>query len=224
LQRFFSGKNNIKFVCDAWHKYSAMNLITITGSESKGESEFMKTSKGTIEFRHLGGTANLEKVVQWCNLLLCVFQHGVNTPFDSLCATVRAVRNRKKYFELRNKVFGVHEALIPGTYMHRFPTTGLSFARKCLIPFDSKEGLIIASQQATENSGLAEMVAKRFKPEVEAEQKRQAARKAAFVSLGEAAGKVEKMKKPKTVTLTPGGISSDEGPEWGIPIFDDSND
>lgn len=46
-----------------WQKYTALNVLPIW-------------SQGTVEFRHMGGTNDVNKIINWCQLIGCLFEYA----------------------------------------------------------------------------------------------------------------------------------------------------
>lgn len=83
----------------SWHKYNAINLGTILGSDSC--SKF-----GTIEFRHLFGTMDTKFIVNWINQILCLRQEVLNTTLPYLLEKLRRINTTSEYFADYKRIFG----------------------------------------------------------------------------------------------------------------------
>ncbi len=71
-----------------WEKYTALNLLPI----------FTQT---TVEFRHMGGTCDLSRIMLWCNLIGCLFSFAKQESFEEA----------SKYFLSLNTTSGYKEAV-----------------------------------------------------------------------------------------------------------------
>lgn len=129
LRDFFAGKLLIESLSDVWNKYSALNLIPVTGTTHGEKHEF--TAKGTVEFRHMGGTKELGKLINWFNIILSLAQYCQNVSFTSLKKQVLAIKTPKDYANLRDQIFqnDLAEVIFLST---TFPDKSLSFAKECL--------------------------------------------------------------------------------------------
>jgi hypothetical protein len=78
-----------------WMKYTALNLQPAQ-------------EKGTVEFRHLEGTCDVEKIVQWINLLNCLSKWAKKVSFDALSTMVLSMNTISNYGEFLRDVFGDH--------------------------------------------------------------------------------------------------------------------
>lgn len=83
----------------AWHKYNAINLGTILGSDSCQKF-------GTIEFRHLFGTMDTKFIVNWINQILCLRQEVMNTTLPKLLEKLRRINTTSEYFADYKRIFG----------------------------------------------------------------------------------------------------------------------
>lgn len=75
-----------------WEKYSAMNLKTLK-------------SFGTVEFRHMEGNHDPEKLGIWIMLLSCLHAAAVRMTVDEVKAEVSKLRSQSHYSEFAQKVF-----------------------------------------------------------------------------------------------------------------------
>lgn len=82
-----------------WHKYNAINLGTILGSDSC-------LKFGTIEFRHLFGTMDTKFIVSWINQILCLRQEVQNTTLPALLEKLRRINTTSEYFADYKRIFG----------------------------------------------------------------------------------------------------------------------
>lgn len=87
-----------------WNKYIGINLCPIWGGESK--------SIGTVEFRHLHGTTNVEEIIQWCNLITALKCAAQVIPQDEILAHIRIMNTTSGYAWLANEVFGSYAKLL----------------------------------------------------------------------------------------------------------------
>lgn len=76
-----------------WYKYYALNISPIFGGES--------SKIGTIEFRHMVGTTNVNYIINWINLIVSLKIMTKNTSLEEL---EKLILNTN-YTETANKVF-----------------------------------------------------------------------------------------------------------------------
>jgi len=75
-----------------WMKYTGLNLIPIH-------------TQGTIEFRHLPGTADVNRISTWLQLLASLVSYGKNTDVAALEKEVIALNTNSEYKQFFYKVF-----------------------------------------------------------------------------------------------------------------------
>lgn len=84
--------------CGRWHKYSAINLGTMLGN---GDVDRL----GTIEFRHLYGTDDINTIINWINNIFCLRQACIQYSYEELYQRVMHMNTTSEYFQLYEKVF-----------------------------------------------------------------------------------------------------------------------
>lgn len=75
-----------------WQKYTGLNLIPTQ-------------TQGTIEFRHLPGTCDLPRILDWLNMIGCLFSTARNIPFEEIKTFITSVNTTSEYKELVRRVF-----------------------------------------------------------------------------------------------------------------------
>jgi hypothetical protein len=76
-----------------WTKYSGFNLAPLS-------------RYGTIEYRHLVGTDNQDKILQWINIILKIKQYAEKASYDKLKATLLEMNTSSAYAAILNDMFG----------------------------------------------------------------------------------------------------------------------
>lgn len=85
---------DITYLIHEWKKYSALNLKTVE-------------SFGTIEFRHLEGTKDFNKIYNWFKIILAIYDFGSKEKSsEALLEKIYALNSNSQYFEFANEVFG----------------------------------------------------------------------------------------------------------------------
>ena len=95
---FFEKGNNLHAlhrITANWRKYSGLNLIPIR-------------SFGTIEFRHLGGISNPEKILTWINLLLSMKKYASEIEYTNLKQEILNLNTNSMYEVFTKRVFKRH--------------------------------------------------------------------------------------------------------------------
>lgn len=67
-----------------WQKYTALNFLPIQ-------------DKGTVEWRHMHGTADMEKLTTWFNIIGAIMQYCKNTSFDEVVKTIKVLNDVSTY-------------------------------------------------------------------------------------------------------------------------------
>lgn len=79
----------------SWQKYSALNLATIS-------------EHGTVEFRHLGGTCDVDKIMTWISLLAKMFEYVLAHPYEEIKQSVLHMNTISNYREWLEQIFGTY--------------------------------------------------------------------------------------------------------------------
>lgn len=82
-----------------WQKYSALNLIPVH-------------NQGTIEFRHMVGTCNVEKLMQWINLILCMVKYSIEHSLPEIKEDILKMNTISNYNEWLTRVFDKYAVLL----------------------------------------------------------------------------------------------------------------
>jgi hypothetical protein len=67
-----------------WQKYTALNLLPIT-------------TQGTVEWRHMHGTADMEKLTTWLNLIGSIMWYARRTQLDDVIKTILTLNDTSAY-------------------------------------------------------------------------------------------------------------------------------
>jgi len=86
-----------------WQKYTGLNLIPVT-------------TQGTVEFRHLPGTPDATRILNWAALIGCMFAYTRNTPYDTIKSRIIEINTTSAYTGTLREVFGSWATLleVPG--------------------------------------------------------------------------------------------------------------
>jgi Putative amidoligase enzyme len=87
-----------------WQKYTGLNLIPVS-------------SLGTIEFRHLPGTCDLQRLMDWMNLIGSLFATARKNSFDEIKSFIISVNTTSEYKHLVQRVFGEWERVLDMPFM-----------------------------------------------------------------------------------------------------------
>jgi hypothetical protein len=90
-----------------WQKYTALNLLPIY-------------ELGTIEFRHMAGTNDLSKIVQWCNLIGCLTAYARNNKMEETRSIIMDLNTTSAYDSFTHQVFGEYAHVV--LYLNNYRT------------------------------------------------------------------------------------------------------
>ena len=93
LMSLFGTTDPIQSTGASWLKYTGLNLKPLF-------------TYGTIEFRHLPGTRNIERFVDWLNMVLSIVRVGEEVPFEELIEKIYNLNTNSEYVEFLYWVFG----------------------------------------------------------------------------------------------------------------------
>lgn len=88
-----------------WRKYTALNLLPLY-------------TQGTIEFRHMAGTHDLEFILQWCEIIGSLFKYAREHKFEDVTKTLKDLNTSSAYATFMQEIFrgDLYEALAVGPY------------------------------------------------------------------------------------------------------------
>lgn len=110
-----------------WQKYSALNLIPIG-------------SQGSIEFRHLEGTCDVERIMQWVNILSRMYLYAVNTPLNVVSQEIMGMNTVSNYREWLDRVFEREADLLRTPGFERVLASGVIDSKLALLKEKEQSG------------------------------------------------------------------------------------
>lgn len=75
-----------------WMKYTGLNLLPLF-------------SFGTLEFRQMAGEYDKERIINWCQLIGCLFEHARNNPLDTVQKQLIELNTTSEYRNVLDLVF-----------------------------------------------------------------------------------------------------------------------
>jgi len=112
----------VTLMAHAWDKYSALNLKPLF-------------DKGTVEFRHMGGTNDLTKIVNWISLIVKLDAFAAKIDNDALYDSITTLNTNSLYEVFKEEVFGPEtKLLLSNSNSANHMSNGVKFAKKCLHP------------------------------------------------------------------------------------------
>lgn len=104
-----------------WEKYSALNLGRLG-------------DLGTMEFRHLGGTADYNKVITWVNMILALRNATKKIPLDELIQEIEQLNTTSHYQLFKERVFSPELAKVfPEIGIEMLMSKGIMMAKSAIV-------------------------------------------------------------------------------------------
>lgn len=97
IARYFEEKNPT--LLRQWQKYTALNLLPLS-------------TQGTVEFRHLPGTCDVNTIANWINLILSLFVYAGKTSLVEIKTQLIELNTNSHYLVLLDSVFGEYAHLL----------------------------------------------------------------------------------------------------------------
>lgn len=85
-------KSGDKWVAGEWQKYTALNLVPVTG-------------QGTIEWRHMNGHCDINRIMQWLRFIQHMYRIATATPCEQLQNMLTMLNTTSQYQDVMNTVF-----------------------------------------------------------------------------------------------------------------------
>jgi hypothetical protein len=79
----------------SWSKYTALNLIPVH-------------TQGTVEFRHMAGTCDVERIMLWVEFLSCLIRYSKSMDYAEAEKVITKINTVSNYAEYIQDVFGKH--------------------------------------------------------------------------------------------------------------------
>jgi hypothetical protein len=76
-----------------WHKYTALNLNPLS-------------TYGTIEWRHMEGTCDLEKIILWLQIIGSIYAYATSMEYEDVLKSVIGLNTTSQYNTIFSLVFG----------------------------------------------------------------------------------------------------------------------
>ena len=115
VQRFLADPST---VLRKWNKYTALNLLPLA-------------KQGTVEFRQMHGTANMEKLSTWINIIGSLFKNATEYKLNDLITEIKTLNSTSQYEMFYNKILS---GILPYNELYRQKMEeGVIFAKYSLI-------------------------------------------------------------------------------------------
>ena len=173
ISRMLIGKAQLGQGLYTLQKYSALNPRPILYNDHAGGLGTSENNgKGTVEFRHLGGTYNLSQIIQWLNIILSLQAASRRYSPDYIEEKITEMSTRTEYVQFQEDIFDDLLPMPPRDFSGSlYPS--VAYAKECFCPIPSVDAIVAANKR--KSTGLAQMLALRTRgaPEKTAHKKKE---------------------------------------------------
>jgi len=114
-----------KNIVEDWKKYLGLNLLPIL-------------RYGTVEFRHLYGTRDVDLIVNWINIILSLKKAAMEvTNFEGLVTTLVNLNVKSEYHNFLGRIFGNFLPLLATKGFEKEFSCSISNVKDCVTPPNS---------------------------------------------------------------------------------------
>lgn len=82
----------------AWRKYTGLNLLPLY-------------EHGTIEWRHMSGHSDVKKILEWCQIIGCMFSYALEHSLEEVRTQLLELNTNSQYQTMLERVFKDHASL-----------------------------------------------------------------------------------------------------------------
>lgn len=109
-----------------WRKYSGLNLLPIH-------------TQGTVEFRQLGGTKDVDVILDWVNIIQCLRVYALSHNLDEVKAQLFELNTNSNYYQFLQSVFGRYAEYMMPAFGGKFEEleTGIMNVKEAFLLRDS---------------------------------------------------------------------------------------
>ena len=113
-----------------WMKYSALNLLPIR-------------TQGTIEFRHMAGHSDSNVIIDWCNLIGCIFSVARNRSLKDVKEQITTLNTTSHYDAFLHYVFRQWAVLLQKEHMRLAMEEGVTMVKYMLMKNHPRERKLV---------------------------------------------------------------------------------
>ena len=159
ISRMLVGKARLPQGLFTWQKYSALNPRPILYNDhAGGPGDSIDNGKGTIEFRHMGGTYSLSQIIQWLNIILSLQAASRRYSSDYIEERVTEMGTRAEYVAFQEDIFDGLLPMPPRDFSSILYSS-VAYAKECFCPIPSVDEIVASSKR--KSTGLVQMLALR---------------------------------------------------------------
>lgn len=121
LRAFFNSQNpaEMQRCLKQWHKYTGFNLLTVL-------------TYGTVECRHLYGTEDIQKIINWINLILQLREKASSLSLEKLFATIVDLNTSSEYEVYLSNILGERRASLTAYSIKDFMEKDVTYIKTIL--------------------------------------------------------------------------------------------
>jgi hypothetical protein len=177
LAQVIAGKFRLPHCIEVWQKYSALNPRPILYNDHTSEQgQNSGSGKGSVEFRHLEGTYNLDRIIRWINIILSLQAASRRYSPDYIEERVTEMGTRTDYMQFQEDIFG---SLLPApTNFNEILRSSIAYAKECYCPVPSISEIV----KSAKSSGLQQMIRLRSRSSASTSMKKKVGRPFEFLS------------------------------------------
>ena len=109
-----------KWIISKWHKYGGINLLPLK-------------KLGSIEFRQCHGTIDVQFIISWINLILCLKRFSRRTTVSELIEVIKNINTNSGYSYYLDDIFGRFSPLLQTFESSSFIESGVISVKTALV-------------------------------------------------------------------------------------------
>lgn len=125
----------------SWRKYTSLNIIPLQ-------------KLGTLEFRHMGGTMDLDLLMNWINILLSLRRYAENSSAERIMSHIENLNTNSNYAGFMEEVFGQYAHLFNEPLFSSRIEEGIIQIKECIVSARDKSTEKITVEQFRESSSM----------------------------------------------------------------------
>lgn len=111
---------SIKHLLNRWHKYTGYNMMNVT-------------TKGTVEFRHLPGTDDVQYISEWINLLVAIKEAATKDSLDNYFKLISELNTTSEYEMFINTILKENTQYLPSCNLQTEMEKDITHIKECFI-------------------------------------------------------------------------------------------
>lgn len=117
----------------SWKKYTSLNIIPLQ-------------KLGTLEFRHMGGTMDLDLLMNWINILLSLRRYAENSTAEKIMSHIENLNTNSNYTGFMEEVFGQYAHVFNEPLFSSRIEEGVTQIKECIVSAREKQEKITVEE------------------------------------------------------------------------------